>query len=521
MNRTLILLFTLLGLTACTKQNTFNVKDFGAVGDGKTIDSPAINAAIDEASAKGGGIVVLPEGTYLSYSIHLKDHITLQLDKNAILMGAEPTEEMGYDPAEDYDYKFYQDFGHSHFHNSLIWGEGLDDIAIVGAGRIDGHNLYSHQERPGKVAQANKAIALKECTNVKIEGIEMLQCGHFALLATGIEGLTIDNATIDTNRDALDIDCCSNVKITHCSVNSPHDDAIVLKSSYALNRFKDCENIEIAFCQVSGYDCGTLLDGTYQLVGDPAPDRGGRTGRIKLGTESSGGYRHINIHDCSFTHCRGLALETVDGGILEDVHCWNLEMNHIVNAAIFLRLGSRMRSPEGTPVGQLKDVVIEHVKAYDVDSRYSSIIAGIPDHCIENVLLNDIEIHYRGGCRLTDEIPVIAVAPWEKPQYKEPQKREKLTEDEREQMRKEFAEWRKTERDTALVCNLNHPVPEVEASYPEPWMFGIVPAKGMFIRHAKDIQLNDVRFFFDKPDPRPLFHEEDVENVTKKEIVVN
>lgn len=346
----------------------------------------------------------------------------------------------------------------------------------------------------------------------------MLQCGHFALLATGIDHMNIENVTIDTNRDALDIDCCTDVKITHCNVNSPHDDAIVLKSSYALNRFKDCENIEVAYCQVSGYDCGTFLDGTYQLSGPPAPDRGGRTGRIKLGTESSGGYRHISIHDCTFTHCRGLALETVDGGVLEDVHCWNLEMNHIVNAAIFLRLGARLRSPEGTPVGQLKDVVIEHITAHDVDSRYSSIIAGIPGHYIENVKFNDIEIHHRGGCLLTDETPVIAVAPWEKPEYKEPQKREKMTPEQKEQMQKEFAAWRATERDTALICNLSYKVPEVEASYPEPWMFGIVPAKGMFIRHAKNIQFENIRFFYDEPDPRPLFHEEDVENITKTNV---
>lgn len=518
MKKTLILLTSLWGMLSCSEQKTFNVLDYGATGDGTTIDSPAINAAIEAASSQGGGKVVLPEGTYLSYSIHLKDHITLQLDKGAVLMAAEPTEMMGYDEAEDYDWAFYQDFGHSHFHNSLIWGENLDDIAIVGEGRIDGHNLRSHQEHSCKINQGNKAIALKECTNFRLEGIEMLQCGHFALLATGIDNMNIENVTIDTNRDALDIDCCTNVKITHCNVNSPHDDAIVLKSSYALNRFKDCENIEVAYCQVSGYDCGTLLDGTRQLVGPPAPDRGGRTGRIKLGTESSGGYRHIQIHDCTFEHCRGLALETVDGGILEDVHCWNLEMNHIVNAAIFLRLGSRQRSPEGTPVGQLKDVVIEHIKAYDVDSRYSSIIAGIPEHSIENVQLNDIEIHHRGGCQLTEGTPVIAVAPWEKPEYKEPQKREKMTPEQKEQMQKEFAAWRKTQRDTALICNLSFKVPEVEAGYPEPWMFGIVPAKGFFIRHAKNIQFNDVRFYFEQPDPRPLFHEEDVDGITKIDV---
>lgn len=518
MKKTLILLSALIGLGSCSEQKIFDVRDFGATGDGTTLDTPAINAAIEAASQAGGGKVVLPEGIYLSYSIHLKNHVTLQLEKNATLVAAEATEMMGYDCAECYDWDYYQDFGHSHFHNSLIWGDSLTDISIVGEGRIDGHYLCSHQERSCKTAPGNKTIALRACSNVRIEGIEMLQCGHFAILATGIDNLTIDNVTIDTNRDGIDIDCCSNVEITNCKVNTPHDDAIVLKSSYALGQFRDCENVEVAYCQVSGYDCGTLLDGSKQLVGSPAPDRGGRTGRIKLGTESSGGYRHIQIHDCTFEHCRGLALESVDGGILEDVRCYNLEMNHIVNAAIFLRLGARMRSPKGTPVGQFKDVVIENVKAFDVDSRYSSIIAGIPEHYIENVQIRDIEILHRGGCVLTDEIPVVAVAPWEKPQYKDPQVRGAMTDEEKEQMRREFDAWRKSERDTALVCNLNHLIPELDANYPEPWMFGIVPAKGFFIRHARNIQFSNVRFYFDQPDARPLFHEEDVVNISKTEV---
>ena len=512
-----ILLLSALALTACSQPQTFDVRDFGAIGDGQTLDSPAINAAIQAAADAGGGTVVLPAGTYSSYSIHLQSHVTLHLDEGAILLAATPTMEQGYDLAEDYDHAYYQDFGHSHFHNSLLWGEGLDDIAIEGPGRIVGSALSSHQNHAEDMPLGNKGIALKECTNVRLEDFEMLECGHFALLATGIDHMLIQNLTIDTNRDGLDIDCCTDTKILNCRVNTPNDDAIVLKSSYALGYFKDCENIEVADCYVSGWDLGSYLDGTKTLVGPNAPDRGGRTGRIKLGTESSGGYRHINIHDCYFEHCRGLALETVDGGILEDVHCSNLELHHIVNAAIFLRLGSRMRSPEGTPVGQLHDVTIEHIRAYDVDSRYSSIIAGIPGHPIEDVHLSDIEIHYKGGCRLTDQDPIIMQAPWEKPGYKEPQKKSdvapapELTPEQKEQRRKEAEAWRNTERDTALVCNLNYVIPEVEASYPEPWMFGIVPAKGMYMRHCRNVTFDNITFYYEKEDARPEWAKEDVE----------
>lgn len=511
MKHALITILLLLSALPCLAE-TYNVKDFGAQGDGKAIDSPAINAAIEKAADNGGGTVLFPAGTYMSFSIRMKSHVTLQLEKDAVLMAAESTDTQGYDEAEEVDYPLFQDFGHSHFHNSLIWGENLTDIAFIGEGLIDGSNMFSHQERPTKAPQGNKAIALRDCQNVRLQGLSMLKCGHFALLATGIDHMDIDNVTIDTNRDGLDIDACTDVRITNCRVNTPNDDAIVLKSSYALNRFKDCENIEVANCYVSGYDLGTYLNGTRTLVGPNAPDRGGRCGRIKLGTESSGGYRHITIHDCTFEHCRGLALETVDGGVLDDVHVWNLQMDHIVNAAIFLRLGARLRSPKGTPVGVLQNVIIEHVRANDVDSRYSSIIAGIPDHPVTNVRLSDIEIHYRGGCKLTDAIPVVEQAPWEKPGYKEPQKHDaKPSPAEMEKRRKEMEKWQNTERDTALVCNLNYPVREVIDSYPEPWMFGIVPAKGLYIRHARNITLQNVNFFFEKEDERPLYKEEDVE----------
>ena len=117
---------------------------------------------------------------------------------------------------------------------------------------------------------------------------------------------------------AIDVDCCRNVRISNCSVNSPNDDAIVLKSSYALGFARATENVTITNCSVSGYDIGSLLDATYKKNVTEAPDKDGPTGRIKLGTESNGGFRNITISNIVFDHCRGLALETVDGGLLED-----------------------------------------------------------------------------------------------------------------------------------------------------------------------------------------------------------
>lgn len=482
-----------------------DVTSFGAVGDGQTLASPAINAAIEHIAGLGGGTVVVPEGKFSCHSIRLRDGVTLKLSKGAVISAAPANEAGGYDVAEPNEADRYQDFGHSHWHNSLIWGEGLHDVAIVGEGRIEGSKMSRGLSKKG-THEANKAISLRECENVVLDGIEMYECGHFALLATGIKGLKINNLTIDTNRDGLDIDCCHDVEITNCKVNTPWDDAIVLKASYALGRFMNCERITIDGCHVSGYDCGSLLDGTRRLTGATAPDRGGRTGRIKLGTESSGGFNNITIRNCTFDWCRGLALESVDGGHLHDVLVENIEMNHIVNAAIFMRLGSRMRSPEGTPMGTMHNVTLRNIKAYDVDPRYSSIISGVPGHCISDVLLEDIELHYRGGIRLTDKQTNISQAPWERGDYREPKNAE-----ERNDQKKAIEQWNNTERDTALVVNLNQPVPEMETSYPEPWMFGVVPAKGFFIRHAKGIRMKNVKYFFAKEDPRPLFYKEDAE----------
>lgn len=440
--------------------DVYNVKDFGATGNGKTIDSPAINRAIQEAAAQGGGTVYLPAGTYACYSIRLASHIHLYLEQGSCIKAAFPSRSEGYDEAEPNEHNRYQDFGHSHWKNSLIWGIGLEDITISGPGLIDGEGLTREGSmRPGV---GNKAISLKLCKNVTLKDLSMRMCGHFALLATGVDNLTIQNLKVDTNRDGFDIDCCKNVRISQCTVNTPWDDAIVLKASYALGYFKDTENVAISDCFVSGYDRGSVLDATWQRDEPQAPDHGFVTGRIKLGTESSGGFKNIAITNCIFERCRGLALETVDGGHLEDVVVSNITMRDIVNAPIFLRLGARMRSPEGTSVGSMKRIRISHVNVYNADSRYSSIISGIPGALIEDVNLNDVHIYYQGGY---------------------------------------------TEADGKRLP------PEEEKTYPEPWMFGTIPAKGFFIRHARGVTLDNVHFHYAQPDGRPLFVTDDAQPV--------
>ena len=189
----------------------------------------------------------------------------------------------------------------------------------------------------------NKAIALAHCKRVRLDGFTIFKGGHFAVLASEIDGLDITNLAIDTNRDGLDLDCVRRARIERCRVNTPNDDAIVLKTSLGLGRRASCEDIEIRDCEVSGFDLGTMLDGTRKRTQELSPDRDRVTGRIKLGTESNGDFRRIRIANCRFERSRGLALETVDGGAIEDVLAENIVMADVTTAPLFLRLGARLR----------------------------------------------------------------------------------------------------------------------------------------------------------------------------------
>ena len=174
----------------------YHVRDFGAVGDGQHIDSQAINEALLKAAQDGKhAVVVIDKGTYLCYSLHLQSGVTLRLEQGAVLKAAQPTATEGYDEAEKNDSQ-YQDFGHSHWHNSLLWGEGLHDVVLEGDGLIDGSNVLTRGgQRKSETGQttANKALALRDCKNVTIRGLRFLSCGHFAMLLTGVDHLLIEN----------------------------------------------------------------------------------------------------------------------------------------------------------------------------------------------------------------------------------------------------------------------------------------------------------------------------------------
>jgi polygalacturonase len=506
----------------------FDVRSYGATGDGKTVDSPAINQAIEAAADAGGGTVVFPAGNYVSFSIRLKSKVHLYLSQGATIIAAEsplPGQTTGYrggiyDAAEPKTaWDAYQDYGHNHWHNSLIWGEGISDISITGPGLIWGRGLSfgagpgrppagagatgvgfapersraavsdvtgavvgaaapARTAMPGRGARGNypmyqaeqpgvgnKTIALKNCHNVILRDFSILKGGHFGLLLTGVDNLTIDNLKIDTDRDGMDIDCCKNVRVSNCTVNSPWDDGICPKSSFALGYNRATENVTITNCFVSGcYRLGTVLDGTWKKFTMEADHKVGGTGRIKCGTESNGGFKNITISNCVFEGCQGLALETVDGALLEDISVTNITMRDIISCPIYLRLGARLRGPKGTGdqstvVGTLRRVLLSNIVCHNTASKFGSNITGIPGYPVEDLNISDVFVECVGGG--TGEEAKIEV-------------------------------------------------PEKEDKYPEPGMLGTLPAYGFYFRHVNRLEMSHVEVAPAAPDARPAIYTDEV-----------
>jgi polygalacturonase len=340
-------------------------------------------------------------------------------------------------------------------------------VSITGPGLIHGKGLVRSNTNVPK-GSGNKAIALKNSRNVTIRDVSILHGGWFAILATGVDNFTIDNVKIDTNRDGIDVDACRNVRLSNMTVNSPFDDGICLKSSYGLGVARATENVTITNCQVSGYDEGSYLDGSYKrtVKYGGARDRG-PTGRIKFGTESSGGFRNITISNCLFDYSRGLAIESVDGGPIEDVTISNITMRDIANAPIFVRRGNRARTPGAPPPGVIRRVTISNVVASGVSGAHGILISGIPGYPIEDLRLTGIRIAYAGGG---------------------------------------------TKADADLDPE------EKEKDYPEPDMFGRMPAYALFARHVVGLDVRGADFTFDAPELRPAIRLQDVERADVDDV---
>ena len=365
----------------------FNVKDFGAAATGQVPDTKALQAAIDTAG-QAGGVVYFPPGTYLSGTLTLESHVSLHLEAGAILLGSTNLAEYpAIQPALRSNAETYRN-------QSLIYGENLEDVSLVGRGTVNGQG--ANFKRVRRYGGRPYLICMLNCRHVQVADLTLLDSPmwvqhYLACEDVSIQGLSV-HSRCNTNNDGIDIDACERVRISDCEIVSG-DDAIVLKST--LDR--PCRDVVVTNCVLSSQCNG-----------------------LKLGTETVGGFQNIAISNCTVydTTLAGVALEIVDGGTLENVTVSNILMRN-VKGPIFLRLGNRARPAyEGAPkpgLGSFRNVMISNVQATGADVVGCAIV-GLPERAMENITLANIRIQFQGGG--TDAARDIPELPAQYPEYK-------------------------------------------------------------------------------------------------------
>jgi polygalacturonase len=462
-------------------RKTYNIVDYGAIADGKTLNTKAIQAAIDAANEAKGGEIIFPKGTFLSGSIEIKSEVNIFLEDGAVLLGS----------TNPNDYKALETEGRpvspksdDNSQLALILAHNANNISLSGKGLIDGQgralalnidslyhsgilkdpNYNTKNLRPSETVRP-KLFRFSECRQVKISDLTIKNGACWGLSFELCSKLTITHVALTNraywNNDGMDITDCHNVKITNCDVNSA-DDGICLKSYYP-GHFND--SIYIAGCTIRS-----------------------SASAIKFGTASYGGFKnvvinHIKIFD---TFRSAIALESVDGGVIENINIQNINAVNTGNA-IFIRLGHRdVKTP-----GIVKNVLIKDVKVqvpfgradinYDmrgpeVDFFHNPIpssIVGIPGHHVENVVLENIEISYPG--RASKGMAYVPLGRLDQ-------------------------------------------VMEMEKNYPEFSMFGELPAWGFYVRHASGITFKNIKLTLAYQDFRPAFIFDDVGGLKMEQI---
>ena len=349
--------------------DVFDVRTYGAVGDGTSLDTQAIQKAIDVCAAAGGGKVYLQGGTFLSGTLRLKSNVTLFVEAGATLLGS--TNLADYPDITPEIIYLYRD----RFTRYLIYAEKEENICLAGRGVIDGQGIH-FPAKPGDDKGRPYILRFSECKNVRVENLTFRDSARWLSHYLACENVTISGISIDArireNRDGMDIDSCQDVRISDCRINTG-DDAIVLKATTA----RPCRRVTVTNCVLSSM-----------------------ASAFKLGTESNGGFEDITfsnsvIYDTGYS---GVAVEMVDGGALDRVTISNITMKN-VKAPIFVRLGNRARPiPELPPpgMGSLRNVIISNVQATGADTMGCSI-TGIPGFPVENVTLDNIRIESAGG----------------------------------------------------------------------------------------------------------------------------
>lgn len=442
MKKIILSLFALVATIA--KAADYNIVNYGAVNDTTQLSTAAVQKAIDACSAAGGGRVVVPTGNYKIGTIILKSNVHMHLEQGATLYGS--TDLKDYLPMKT-DYVSLRTQMET---IQLIFADKATNVVIDGFGTIDGRGrsfkkLSWNDEgitRPHLLRFIQSSdITLRDIT-LKNSGCWMQH--YLACDRVKIDGIKVFNRN-NYNNDALDLDGCHEVVVSNMLADSD-DDAITLKSTSP----RLCENIRIADCVVSSH-CNA----------------------IKLGTETNGGFRNINISGIvvkpsydqkekffgQWIGSSAISLEIVDGGVLENVNVSDITIEG-TESPIFVRLANRARGyKEGVPVtkvGKINGIHLSNIQIRNAGSMGCSI-TGIPGHEVENVWLNNITIHHKGGVTAAD------------------------------------------------MAKINESIKdEKEKEYPESTMWGNLPAKGFFVRHARNIKFNNIEVITEQPDVREV-----------------
>ncbi len=445
------------GMSQSAERETveYRVTDFGASGDGVTVNTSYIQKAIDQCTSDGGGRVVIGPGTFLTGTVVMGNNVELHVSKGAVMLGS--TNILDY-PDMVTGYRFY---GDEWVKQSLIFGANLDNISLTGEGVIDGQGAVfqaSTKVKPDRYMNRPFLIRFTECTNVEVKGITLRNSAMWMQHYLACDKVVIDGIKVynhcNKNNDMIDIDGCKDVVITNC-VGDTDDDALTLKSTSP----RPCENIAISNCILSSH-CNA----------------------IKLGTESTGGFKNITITNCTVTPSEkrdviygipdgvsGISLEVVDGGTMDGIHISDVVMEG-PEVPLFIRLGDRARPHmEGLSApspGTVKNISIENIKAINVGLTGCSV-TGIEGFPVRNVSLRNLTMTLPGGVSDNGE------------------------------------EW---------------VVPELKEEYPESTMFGLLPASVLYMRHVEHISLSGFRINFQEPDERVHLVAEDVNDLVYSRI---
>ncbi|MFB2117720.1 glycoside hydrolase family 28 protein [Parapedobacter sp. 2B3] len=434
----------------------YNIVDFGAVNDGFTVNTAAINEAISTCAAQGGGQVVIPPGTFLSGTITLLSNVELHLATGSVLLAS--TDRADFPRQPQPTYRSLKDKG-GWF--ALVYALEAQNIAITGKGTIDGNGAKQQPDPAlfgGDLDGRPRNILFISCKGVRVEGVRMRNSGMWNQHYLDCEDLLIDRIEVynhsNRNNDGIDIDGCRRVVVSNSIIDSD-DDGITLKSTGPA----PTEDVVITNCVVSSF-CNA----------------------IKAGTESTGGFRNISISNCVVKPSRskarpvfdtprhgitGISLEIVDGGTMEGVTINNITIEG-TECPLYIRLGNRarkyMEDVPTPPVGSMRNISISNLVAYNT-GNFSSSITAIPGHYIENVQLSNVQFFNRGGLRPDDYI----------------QSHIHVIEDER--------------------------------GYPQPTVWANLPSSLLFIRHAKNISLIGFQFGSKSSDSRPPIVAVDVDRL--------